>query len=518
MFEFARGELINPALAVGEPDEFNPWRITYPGMKDRPNVLLLVFDTLRADALTCDDGAFPVETDAFDRVAERGTVFENAFAVGPWTPPSHGAMFSGLYPSETGFDGAWPTMPESVPLFAEWFADRGYRTYGIPGPAKMGSETGLDRGFDEYYEVYEEVAERPSLPYLRQLATDPLVRRDFLRLAGRGNDYYTEIKFDKLRDWLGNSPEPFFVMANLTTVHAPYDPPRPYKQEATPELSRPRFGLAEELLDSPCSFADLAVDDDRLFPAADGADAKSIALRYFEDSDSLSEAELDVLRKWYAASLRYLDDRLRAFLDWLDREGLGDDTVVVLTSDHGEAFGEHDVLYHGNFLYDEVTRVPLVVAGPGVPAGERRTDLASHVDLFATLCDLCGLNPPETEGDSLFGGTPRDAVFAAEAPSDPRDRDAASEVSEATLEEFAVGRKSVRTVEYRFELCSDGTERLYELPDESVVADPDESVVDELRSRVVETLGSEFDDRPGDADAEYSAGVERNLRELGYLE
>ncbi|USZ68046.1 sulfatase [Halorussus salilacus] len=498
-------------------------------MSDRPNVLVLVFDTLRADAPSCYDGAFSVETPAFDRVAARGTLFESAFAVGPWTPPSHGALFSGRYPNDTGFDGAWPTMPESVPLLAEWFADRGYRTVGIPGPAKMGSATGLDRGFEEYYEVYEEVAERPSLAYLRQFATDPLVRRDGVRLVGEGNDYFTEIKFEKLREWLGDSPEPFFAMANLTTVHAPYDPPRPYKQEATPELSRPRFGLVEELLDrlgssnSPCEFDDPAVDDDRLFRAADGAGATSIALRYFEDPESLSPAELAVLREWYGASLRYLDDRLGAFLDWLDRAGLADDTVVVLTSDHGEAFGEHDALYHGNFLYDEITRVPLVVAGPGVPAGERRTDLASHVDLFATLCDICGLDAPETEGASLFGDFEREAVFAAEAPSDPRDRDAASEVSEATLREFAVGRKSIRTDEYRFESRSDGTEILYELPGESVVPDADESlpeVVADLRERLVETLGAEFDDAgsAGAAEAEYTEGVERNLRELGYLE
>ncbi|WP_135805510.1 sulfatase [Halorussus marinus] len=483
-----------------------------------PNVLLLVFDTLRADALSCDDGAFPVETPTIDGVAERGTSFENAFAVGPWTPPSHGALFSGQYPNQTGFDGAWPTMPESVPLLAEWFADRGYRTFGIPGPAKMGSATGLDRGFEAYYEVYEEVAERPSVAYLYQLVTDPLIRRDFFRLASQGNDYYTEIKFEKLREWLADTPEPFFAMANLTTVHAPYDPPRPYKHDQTPALSRPRFGLVEELIDSPCQYDDPAVDDDRLFAAADGAGAQSIALRYRDDSSSLTEAELDVLREWYAASLRYLDDRLGAFLEWFERAGLADDTVVVLTSDHGELFGEHGALYHGNFLYDEVTRVPLVFAGPGVPEADPRDKLASHVDLFATLCELCGLDAPETAGDSLFGGDARDAVYAAEAPSDLSDTEAVDEVSAETLRAFELGRKSVRTDEYRFELRSDGTEILYDLPGESVVAEPDESVVADLRARVTEALGERFEKAGSESDADYSPGVERNLRELGYIE
>jgi arylsulfatase A-like enzyme len=520
MFGTGRAERLNLALEAGVSDGFKTETLTSTSMTDRPNVLLLIFDTLRADALSCDDGAFPVETPTIDGVADRGTSFENAFAVGPWTPPSHGAMFSGKYPSETGFNGAWPTMPDSVPLLAEWFADRGYRTYGVPGPAKMGSATGLDRGFDEYYEVYEAVTERPSLAYLRQLATDPLIRRDFFRLASQGNDYYTEIKFERLREWLADAAEPFFAMANLTTVHAPYDPPRPYKRDQTPALSRPRFGLTEELLDSPCEYDDPAIDDERLFDAADGAGAQSIALLYRDDPASLSAAELDVLRRWYAASLRYLDDRLGAFLEWFDREGLAEDTVVVLTSDHGELFGERDALYHGNFLYDELTRVPLAFAGPGVPSGDRRDELASHVDLFATLCDLCGLDAPETAGDSLFGGAGRDAVYAAEAPSDLSDADAADEVSAETRREFELGRRSVRIDEYRFEIRSDGTEVLYELPDESVVADPDESVAERLRTRIAETLGESFESAGGETgvDADYSPGVERNLRELGYLE
>ena len=126
-------------------------------MPDRPNVLLLIFDTLRRDALSRYSDA--ASTPAFDGVAARGTTFERAFAAGPFTPPSHGAMFSGRYPSDTGFAGPWPTMPDGVTLLAERLGEAGYETLGIPGPAKMGSATGLDRGFDDYYEVYEEVAE-----------------------------------------------------------------------------------------------------------------------------------------------------------------------------------------------------------------------------------------------------------------------------------------------------------------------------------------------------------------------
>ncbi|MFC7047071.1 sulfatase [Halobacteriaceae archaeon GCM10025711] len=487
-------------------------------MTERPNVVLLVVDSLRADALSCYDGAFGVETPHFDSVAEAGVVFENAFTTGPFTPPAHGSLFSGQYPSQTGFQGPWPSMPADVPLLAESFADAGYHTYGIPGPAKMASPVGLARGFDDYYEVHEEMAERPSLRYVWQLLTDPLIRRDFLRLFVEGNDYFTRMKFDLLRR-LADAPEPFFAMANVTTVHAPYDPPRPYKQAATPDLSRPRLPILEEFVEGSVSFDREGVREDRLLEAADGGTYKSgVGLRYFDDREFLDDAEFDVLRTWYGAALAFLDDVFGEFLAWLDREGLRENTVLVVTADHGEAFGEHGALEHAHFLYDEITHVPLVISGPGVPVGERRTDLVSLVDVYPTLCDLAGIDPPDTvAGRSVFGGEERDAVFMEEAVRPVDDVPDLPDVSEHAIHEFEVGRKSVRTDEYRYELRSDGEERLYALPGETLVEDPDPSVVDSLRERLLDALSPEFsEERDADA-ADYSPGVRRNLRDLGYL-
>lgn len=418
-------------------------------MPDRPNVLLLIFDTLRRDALSRYSDA--ASTPAFDGVAARGTTFERAFAAGPFTPPSHGAMFSGRYPSDTGFAGPWPTVPDGVTLLAERLGEAGYETLGIPGPAKMGSATGLDRGFDDYYEVYEEVAERPSAAYLRQLLTDEYVRRDSLRLCARGNDYYTQIKFERLRAMIESTDGPFFGMANVTTAHAPYDPPRPYKRARTPRLSRPSIPLLEEFTDA-ARLDRGDVRSERLFRAADGADGQRIALRQYEDGSYLSETELDVLRRWYRASVDYLDARLAAFLAWFERSGYADDTVIVLTSDHGECFGERDALYHGTFLHDPLLRVPLAVAGPGVPEGRRRSDLVSLVDLFDTVCDLVGVDaPPETAGRPLFAATERrDAVFAEEAITELADGEVPAEVSESTRRAFELGRKSIRTADRRF--------------------------------------------------------------------
>ncbi|WP_225741252.1 hypothetical protein [Halorussus halophilus] len=108
-------------------------------------------------------------------------------------------------------------------------------------------------------------------------------------------------------------------------------------------------------------------------------------------------------------------------------------------------------------------------------------------------------------------------MFAANAPSEQGYRDAADEVASEILHEFEVGRKSIRTEAYRFELRSDGEERLYELPSERLVSDPPEQVVSDLREQLTATLGTGFE-QVNDDDAEYSDAVERNLRQLGYLE
>lgn len=473
-------------------------------MASRPNLLLLVFDSLRADVAA---EAMP----NLARLRERGVGFDAAFAAGPWTPPSHGALFSGRYPSTTGFNGAWPSMPADVPLLAESLADAGYDTVGVPGPSKMGSPVGLDRGFGRYYEVYEEVAERPSAAYAKQVVTDGPVRRDFLRTCFRGNDYYTRLRFEKLRSLVSDAEAPWFGMANLTTVHAPYSVPRPSLRAETPDIERPWPPVLEDFGRTP-TLDRQDVRPERLFPAAEGANATAIAMRQ-TDGDGLSDEEVAVLRAWYRACAKYLDDRLGELLEWLNRTGAAEDTVVVATADHGEFFGEHGALYHGNFLHDEVLHVPLTVAGPGVPAGETRSDLVSLVDLFPTLASLAGLSVPETEGNDLFDGGERDAVFAEEATSDVSGT--APDVSEAVRDRYAMGRKAVRTDSFRFERRSDGTETLYRVPSGEIVEDPDPAVVDDLRERLGTTLGDDFE--PGTrADRDVSAGVERNLEELGY--
>jgi len=497
---------------------------------DRPNVVVLVFDTLRPDYLSCYDGGPDIPTPGFERLTDRGTVFDRAFSAGPNTEVSHGALFTGRYPSDTGLVGGPVEIPDGETLLAEHFRDHGYATFGVSGPSKIRSDLGYDRGFETYVEpYYDNLDPRPSAAYLRRAATDRLVGRDFCRTLTRGPDSLTAYKFDLLKRRFSRVDDrPLFAFVNVLTCHTPYDPPRPYKERAVESLSRPRwftleyaleqFGFRPETLDDP------AVRSERVLRAAGGHGGP-----YFGDPSWLTDRELVALRDLYAATVRYLDARVDAFLDWLDETGLASETVLVCTADHGEHLGEHDLLYHGNFLYDETLHVPLFVSGPDVPA-DRREAFVSLVDVFPTLCERAGVEtPPDLRGESLLGGAGREAVFAEYGTRDATASKFAAQFDDEQRTRFSLGMKCVRTRDRKLVLRSDGTVELFGVPGDEPIADVDDRIADAdapmadddatapLRERLTDTLGVEFDPA-GDAREGADDRVLANLRELGYVD
>lgn len=488
-------------------------------MQDHPNVILLIFDTLRSDFLNCY-GA-DTDTSTFDEVANRGVLFESAFACGPGTPITHAALYSGQYPSENGVTGQYIHVPDNIPLITTRLNDTGYDTFGITGPAKMGSDWGYDRGFAELYEPHYEHPSPTSPKNITKSLKDPKFGKYFIRKLTKGGKDRTRFKFDLLQERIESRLDnPFFALANFTTVHAAYDPPRPYKEEATPGFSRPRWNFIEYLFDKRGEMYDPNIRLDRVMKAqtADGIG------RFLADPNYLNDAEIEVLRDWYAACVEYLDDELEVFFDFFKRE-LQEDTILILTADHGEQLGEHGLWEHSHYLFDETLKIPLLMVGPGVPEGVRRIDLASHVDVFDTICDLCGISQPRsTSGQSLFSGDERDAVFMEYGVRNTDDFKSNSShgkyMNDEQLLRFSAGRKGIRTEEYLFVITSNGSEHLYKNPEQSEIEDPTEDVVKQLRERLHDTLSEEFGTWPeGDPDeVGLDSKVEENLRKLGYID
>ncbi|MGH0035426.1 MAG: sulfatase [Myxococcota bacterium] len=317
--------------------------------RERPPALLLVtVDTLRTDHL----GAYGSDrglTPHLDALAERSVVFDRAYAAAPFTVPSVSALLTGRFPEETGIHSNEVRLPDDLPTLASALQAAGWRTAAVVSNFVLRRSSGLDRGF--------------------QVFDDRMTQRELIRKwPERDAPTTTEAAVELLRQIaLGDTP--FFLWVHYQDPHGPYTPPDALRA-AQLGRERARPGGREEL--------------------ALGRDHRGLgALPTYQAIDD--EREVAFYRAGYAGEVAFMDAGVGRLLDELDALGLRDSTTVVFTADHGEGLGDHDYWFaHGEYLTDELTRVPLWVAHPGLEPG-RRADLVSQVDLFASLASLLGI-------------------------------------------------------------------------------------------------------------------------------
>jgi arylsulfatase A-like enzyme len=331
---------------------------------DRPNVLLLVIDTLRADHLS-GYGYHRATTPCLDRMARHGLLFEQAYANSSWTLPSHASLLTERFVHEhrAGYAGR-PFLSRDHPTLAEILQGHGYATAGfVANCFWCGRQTRLDRGFIRYEDFYGSLGDALTRPVLgRKQAYDLQVpaRLGWVDIPGRKR---AEQVNQDLLDWLDKiQGRPFFAFVNYLDVHGPYLPPPGY---AGLYSGDPRAAYRTRKLEIGA-----AAEAEHLPPA-------------------------DRLQAWvdaYDESLAYVDRQIGVLRDRLQERGLLDKTIIIVTSDHGEGFGEHDMVYHGNSLYREQIHVPLIIRYPEkVPGGvcERRPVGLDRVP--ATVVDLVGV-------------------------------------------------------------------------------------------------------------------------------
>ncbi len=323
-----------------------------------PSVVLVVLDTVRADHLGMYDYERPT-TPFMDSLAADGIVFDRALATSPWTLPSHTAMFTGRFQFETNASWLVPLNDEH-PTLAEAFAARGYLTAGFIGnKVYCARDYGLARGFQHYedYHLKPAVFVASTAIGRRTLQVDHASRQ-----SARFNDGGRVV--DGFVEWLGAAEErPVFAFLNLVDAHALYRPPAPYDRA---------FGEPQDILDD-----------------------------WYTRSD-WDDEQMQVFRDAYDGCLLYLDDLVKRIVDALRERGALENTVLVITSDHGEHFGEHGLTDHGNSLYDPLLHIPLVLHFPaGIDQPRRVPRPVSLRDLPATICDLTGLDIADFPGHSL---------------------------------------------------------------------------------------------------------------------
>ncbi len=315
----------------------------------QPSIVLIIIDTLRADHLSCygyERNTSPV----IDSLANSGILWEYASAQASWTLPATSSIWTGLTSRAHGArmdvsTGEVFGLDPAMPVLPMILKGRGYRTAGFFNVYLLSADFGFHRGFDTF------------------------------DCRENGDGMAAETVDDAI-SWLEEVKQdgPFFLAVHLFDVHDPYDPPEPFDRLFSPEgtLGETAWEVTPE-----------------------GAVARP--------------QQCDHLERLYDGEISWVDSELGRLLSELRNLGLSDNTLVVLTADHGEEFLEHGYFGHGRTLYQETVHVPLIMSGPGIDAGVVNPGVVGQYDILPSIMDYCGIPVPEgVEGISILGSEPLD--------------------------------------------------------------------------------------------------------------
>jgi arylsulfatase A-like enzyme len=442
---------------------------------ERPNIVLITLDTTRADRLGAYGYAGGTSPN-LDRFAERAVVYDRAYATSSWTLPTHASLFTGLLPMQHGAQsvpkgsnrslgyGVRP-LDESFATLAELLVEAGYQTGAVVGGPALRSELGLAQGFQ---------FDDDELSSLRA------------RAKGKRGVEVADTAVDLVRRF---GAGPYFLFVNFFDPHAPYDPPAPHNRGLDdPDEIDDRGTLIEQLI---------------------AGEAPRPVSQY-------SESQLEWIRRMlagYDAEIRYMDVQLGRLLEGIAASPRADETLIVITSDHGESFGEHFYVSHGAHLYEHNVRVPLLIRTPGTSAATRVDAPVQSHRLFATLLGAAGVPVPEGVDARDLASPAGDIVFQVQR-------------SELTVrmfgEFFDRDLVAVQSWPYKLVVATTGERELFHLerdPEELHDIAADEP---ELVRRLAAKLNATAESHPArfseESRAELRPATEEALRALGYID
>lgn len=334
-----------------------------------PNILLCAIDALRADYLRLYDPDAAAVTPNLDAFSKDAILFRQAFAQASWTKPSFGTMFTGLYPEAHGATSKTASLSPSVDTLAGLLQAGGYYTKGFSNNPNTTKVFGMHRGFVDYVDLKPEPLFHATASSTH-LSLYGLLRKVFMVVEGklrrgrlRVTDFYqpAEVISATALDWFdsGDVPEntPFYLYLHYMETHDPFM-----------DHTTPGIGYARARMEDP---------DPGQF--------------------------LEPMRDAYISEIEFLDKQLGVLFEGLKQRGLYDSTAIVFVSDHGEEFFDHQGWWHGQTLYEELLRVPLLIKLPkSLRGGEASDDMARLIDLAPTMLQVAGLPPgPAMSGRPL---------------------------------------------------------------------------------------------------------------------
>jgi arylsulfatase A-like enzyme len=525
----------------------------------KPDIVFLVLDTHRADRMSCY--GYPRDTTPhIDEFAEGATLFERAVVPAQWTIPSHASLFTGEYPTTHMTTQIHETLGKDQATLAELLNHNGYATVGFCNNPLLGVvENDLDRGFEEFYnyggavpnppdisksrpklvgrlfESYVRLMRRVTVPIQNQFAHNNLLLRialnPFLAYIWQRWANFKGQNARSLRDVMGymrthrnaGPRRPLFAFINLMETHLPYWPPRRFVHKFAPYYQHNR-------------------------------EARDF-MRYYNTqhyrwmiplTQPLSEVADRTLNDFHDAEVAYQDHLLRRLFDYLDQPDVRDNTMVIITSDHGEGMNNHNFVGHSLVAYDDLVRAPLIVRYPRLyPAGRRVSSLVSTRRLFHSVLEAAGISP-NGNGTGETHGAPIDVEGLSLARSvDGPDLERETVFAEAYVPDTLVAlmesqdpaaidtfrcrsmRRAVYQGRYKLIMVGDEPDELFDMVDDPnetrnlLAEQPDEAA--QLHNILTTFVEQAQERRPANWEASRQLSLDDQaltdrLRALGYLE
>ena len=469
------GTHVRPAFAEPGPELTNEGKNEKRLQKsNRPNVLFLSIDSLRADHV----GSYGYERDTtpvIDALAENGLLFERTYSTTSWTLPAHTAMLTGLPDSAHGVVSVDDRLPDGLVTLAEIFQNAGYKTAGFYSGPFLSREFGFAQGFEQYIDCTSyglDSDDKKATRAHQQSHVDITNPNIFWKVS---------------HELTRNDERPFFYFIHFWDVHYDLIPPPPF--------------------------------DRMFFPEYKGS-FKGHNFRHNPDFKvGMNRADFRHVIALYDGEIRFTDTTISMILDRMRAMGALENTLVVVTSDHGEEFLEHGNKGHRRTLYEEVTRVPLVFHMPGTLKPKRIKAPVSIVDIAPTILDIVGLaNESEAMGRSLLplAKGDQDATISpamSELTAPPR----APNVSSLVVGHDKIIRDKKRG-DYYFDLKNDPGEINGEPLDSSDQGKTMTETLDSVRS-AAKAYSKRFDKERAEKKAtEIPEKTVEQLKSLGYLD
>ncbi len=454
-------------------------------------------------------------------LSEGGSTYTNAYSAAPWTLPSHGSLFTGTYPSKHGAHAGHKRLEGNLDTIAETFRANDYETVAVSNNTWISEEFGFGRGFDEFHKTWQyvqtdtdlgEVARKnDGFGMVRELAKKLVDGNPVVNAANAIYGQFFRKREDDgasrtnkwIEQWLSaRDGDPFFLFVNYLEPHLDYHPPQ---------------SIAEEFLPENISFeAAMEIPQN--------------AWEFIAGELELTETELETLHALYVAEIAYLDRQLETLINQLKVTGKWDNTIFVLTSDHGENIGEHGMMDHQYCLYDTLLHVPLIITGGAFDDGGEHEKLVQTTDIAPTLLDAAGIeSAPITsqfQGHSFHPTTsdsPREYVVAEYMAAQPSMNALERQLDDVPpfMHTYDRSLRAIRTADQKLIRGSDGSTEYYDLTEDpneqSPIADERTDEISALKAQLDDWLQS-FEPASHEESIGMSDQAKSRLEELGYIQ